>query len=179
MSYVGKWVDIQCFKHDGKLHRIWDRGCVVYDDDDYIAIAAKRANVVENNGRKWYTKEPAVTVFSKKEWFNVICMLKKDFGITYYCNIASPCIIDKQTIKYIDYDLDLKLYPNNEIRVLDEREYKENKKKYHYSDELDEVIRYELKKAKDSMKLRAFPYNDDTIMELYEFYLDIIDRAKK
>ena len=99
-SIEGRWLDIRCYKHNGTIHRFWDRGLVLENNDDYLIVATKRAKVVENNGRCWFTKEPAVTIFSKKEWWNVICMLKDD-GICYYCNIASPALINSRMIKYI------------------------------------------------------------------------------
>ena len=60
--------------------------------------------------------------------------LKKD-GIFYYCNIATPYIIEEKTIKYIDYDLDLRVFPSGEYKILDRMEYKYHKKIMHYSDE--------------------------------------------
>ena len=86
MDLVGRWLSIQCFKHNGSLHRCWDRGLVLENNEDYIVIASKKAKVVEYNGRCWFTKEPAITIFSKKEWWNAICMIKKD-GICFYCNM--------------------------------------------------------------------------------------------
>ena len=41
-------------------------------------------------------------------------------GIYYYCNLASPTIYDGEAIKNIDYDLDVKLYPDRTYQVLDE-----------------------------------------------------------
>ena len=67
MSLIGRWISIESFKHDGSLHRFWDRGLILDNNDDYIVIATKRAKVTESNGRRWFTKEPAVTIFSKKE----------------------------------------------------------------------------------------------------------------
>ncbi len=78
MKLVGRWLGIQCYKHNGKLHRYWDRGLVLENTDDYLVVATKRAKVIESNGRRWFTKEPAITIFSKKEWWNAICMLKKE-----------------------------------------------------------------------------------------------------
>ena len=49
--------------------------------------------------------------FYKDRWFNIIEQLK-DYGIYFYCNIATPYIIDEKVIKYIDYDLDLRVFPN-------------------------------------------------------------------
>ena len=173
--YVGHWLAIRCYKHDGSLHRIWDRGLVLENNDDYLVIATKRAKVTENNGRKWFTKEPAVTIFSKKEWWNVICMLKKD-GICYYCNIASPAIIEEGNIKYIDYDLDAKLFPDGGIRVLDEKEYLHHKSIYNYNDDLDEVLRYQTKVIVERMKKREFPFEEQLIRSYFDQFLQMIKR---
>ena len=44
-------------------------------------------------------------------------------GISYYCNLASPYVLDKEALKYIDYDLDIKIFPDGEKRLLDVDEY--------------------------------------------------------
>ena len=171
----GHWLDIRCYKHNGSIHRFWDRGLVLENNDDYLIVATKRAKVVESNGRCWFTKEPAVTIFSKKEWWNTICMLKKT-GICYYCNIASPSLVDKETIKYIDYDLDAKLFPDKEIRVLDEKEYKHHKKLYHYDDNLDKILRYTTGIVVQKMKNQQFPFIDEQINEYYNSFLEKIKK---
>ena len=172
MKLVGRWLGIQCYKHNGKLHRYWDRGLVLENTDDYLVVATKRAKVIESNGRRWFTKEPAITIFSKKEWWNAICMLKKE-GICFYCNIASPCVIEKDAIKYIDYDLDAKLFPNDDIRVLDEKEYAHHKQTYGYSDDLDIVLKYQTKEIIRKMKAREFPFQDETINDYYKQFLEM------
>ena len=172
MSCVGRWLGIQCFKHNGTLHRCWDRGLVLENNPDFVVIATKRAKVIESNGRRWFTKEPAVTIFSKKEWWNVICMIKTD-GICYYCNIASPSIVNKDYIKYIDYDLDTKLFTNNEIRVLDEKEYAHHRATYQYGDDLDTVLKYTTQVTIKRMKERVFPFDDERIRKYFDQFLEM------
>lgn len=170
--FIHKWVSIECFKHDGSFHRFWDRGFILENNDDYLVLATKKAKVIESTGRKWFTKEPAITVFSKHEWWNTICMIKED-GISYYCNIASPCIFEDNKVKYIDYDLDTKLLPNKEILLLDEKEYSHHKKKYGYSEELDMIIRYQTDKSIQSMHFQYFPYQDNVIRKYFETFLKL------
>ena len=172
MKLVGRWLGIQCYKHNGSLHRYWDRGLVLENNDDYLVIATKTAKVIESNGRRWFTKEPAITIFSKKEWWNAICMIKKE-GICYYCNIASPSIIENDLIKYIDYDLDAKLFPNDDIRVLDEKEYAHHRQTFGYGDDLDTVLKYQTREILNKMKNREFPFQDDLIKNYYEQYLEM------
>ncbi len=139
----GDKLQIQCYKHDGKIHRCWDEAVVLDIKRDYIVFGNEKTLVTEAGGNTWRTKEPAVMYFFKNRWYNIIVQLKKE-GITYYCNIASPFIIEEDTIKYIDYDLDLRVFPNGSFKILDRQEYKYHKKKMNYSDDLDVVVRHAL-----------------------------------
>ena len=139
----GDKLQIQCYKHDGKIHRCWDEAVVLDIKRDYIVFGNEKTLVTEAGGNTWRTKEPAVMYFFKNRWYNIIVQLKQE-GITYYCNIASPFIIEEDTIKYIDYDLDLRVFPNGSFKILDRQEYKYHKKKMNYSDDLDVVVRHAL-----------------------------------
>lgn len=167
----GKWIEIQGYKHDGRMHRIWDSVYVVDETDEYIVVTSTKTKVIEHDFRAWYTKEPAVMIFFKNKWWNVIAMLKKN-GITYYVNLASPFILDNNRIKFIDYDLDVKLYPTNEIKIIDVKEYGYHRKKYGYSDEIDTILRYNLKSIKASMQSEEFPFIDEKIKEYYNTFLE-------
>ena len=123
---VGDKIQIQCYKHNGKIHRSWDEAVFLDEKKDYLVFGNMKTLVTESEGNTWRTKEPAIMYFFKNKWFNIICQLKKD-GIYYYCNIASPFIIEDNTIKYIDYDLDLRIFPNLEYKILDRMEYKYHK----------------------------------------------------
>ena len=59
-----------------------------------------------------------------------MCMIRNN-GVYYYCNIASPYIIDGKAIKYIDYDLDLRVFADGSFKVLDRGEYNYHKNKMH------------------------------------------------
>ena len=65
----------------------------------------------------------------------------KKKGLFYYCNIASPYIIDDGLIKYIDYDLDLRVFPDGSFKVLDRNEYRYHKKKMKIREKIRRVKR--------------------------------------
>ena len=135
----GDLYQIQCYKHNGKIHRAWDEAIVLDVKDDYIVFGNNKTRVTEAEGTTWRTKEPAIMYYFKDKWYNIISQMKKD-GIYYYCNIASPYIIEEDTIKYIDYVLDLRIFPKGDYKILDKLEYQYHKKKMNYSDDLDKVI---------------------------------------
>ena len=38
----------------------------------------------------------------------------REEGVSYYCNLASPFVLDNEALKYIDYDLDVKVFKDGE-----------------------------------------------------------------
>ena len=53
------------FKHDGSIHRVWDKACKVYEDDEKIMISNAKTLIREYDGRIWMAKEPSVTIYYK------------------------------------------------------------------------------------------------------------------
>lgn len=166
---IGDELQIQCYKHNGKIHRSWDEAVVLDFKKDYIVFGNNKTKVTEAEGNVWKTKEPAIMYFFKDKWFNVIAQLKKD-GIYYYCNIASPFIIEENTIKYIDYDLDLRIFPSGDYKILDKGEYKYHKRIMGYSDELDFVINNAMKDLIDLYKEKHVAFNKNLNYKYYDDY---------
>jgi protein associated with RNAse G/E len=181
ISYrIGDKFQIQCYKHDGKPHRAWDEAILLDIKDDYLVFGNNRSLVTEAEGSVWRTKEPAIMYFFKDEWFNVITQLKKD-GMTYYCNIATPYIIEDKTIKYIDYDLDLRIFSNGTYKILDAMEYKYHKKTMSYSDDLDMVINGAMKRLiniyKDNNQNEfSVVFDKQKNLEYYNLYKEYKER---
>ena len=131
-----------------------------------------KTTVTESDGRSHKTNEPSVLYFYKNRWFNVIGQFK-DQGLFYYCNIATPYLIDDNIIKYIDYDLDLRVFPNGGFRVLDRNEYNYHKKIMNYPDELDLILKTELSNLIDMKKANIGPFDSQKINEYYEIYKNL------
>ena len=165
----GDHLQIQCYKHDGKVHRCWDEAVLLDIKKDYMVFGNERTLVTEAQGNTWRTKEPSVLYFFKDRWYNIIVQLKQT-GVTYYCNIATPCIIEDGTIKYIDYDLDLRIFPNGSFKILDRQEYKYHKRKMNYSDKLDIAIRSALSELITDYQSGASMFDLETNLKYGEEY---------
>ena len=107
----GNVLKIQCYKHNGQVYRNWDETLVLEVNNDYIVCANNKAKVTEIDGRSWKTKEPAILFYYKKKWFNIIAQFKNN-GIYYYCNIASPYLIDDNTSQFSRLPELLKMFSN-------------------------------------------------------------------
>lgn len=161
---------VQCYKHDESRHRTWAKGYVIEANESRIVTITDKAWVIESDMRKWLTREPAINVYYPDKWFNVICMIRKK-GIFYYCNLASPSIYDGEALKYIDYDLDVKVDNNYKYSVIDQDEYLEHGEKMGYSDDLKLVIEDQLQKLISCIENRESPFDHDEIYRLYDEYL--------
>lgn len=168
----GDHLNIHSYKHDGKIHRSWDEATFLLEDDEYMVFANYKTLVIESDGRTWRTKEPAIMFFSKKNWFNIIGQIKNS-GIYYYCNIASPFVIEENTIKYIDYDLDLRVFPDGSFKVLDRGEYQYHKKKMNYSDDLDKILKNELTILINKTRNKEYPFSKTAIDYYYGIYKNV------
>ena len=164
---IGDKIQIHCYKHNGKIHRIWDESVVLEETEDYLICGNYKTKVTENDGRSHRTKEAAIVFFYKHNWFNVIAQFK-DFGLFYYCNVASPYVSDENTIKYIDYDLDLRVFPDGGYRVLDKNEYKYHKKIMNYSDDIDLIVNKELDELIKMKNENKGPFD----INLLNYYLE-------
>lgn len=169
---IGDRLQIQCYKHNGKVHRQWDEAVVLDVKKDYIVFGNEKTLVTEAQGNTWRTKEPAVMYFFKDKWYNIIVQLKKE-GVTYYCNIATPFIIEEGTIKYIDYDLDLRIFPNGSFKILDKQEYKYHKKKMNYSKDLDTVINSSLSELITNYQNHIPMFNNELNLQYGEMYQEL------
>ena len=166
-----RWMKVQAYKHDGALHRQWSPAYLVDETEEYWALASKMSSVTESDGRKWMTKERAIFLLFKKRWMNVICMFKEGQGICYYVNIATPTILDQGYLKYIDYDLDVKLYPNHQEKTLDENEFERHIQTYGYPEDLTKAIKKSTEEVKSMISRHDVPFRDEFIKTLYDKFL--------
>ena len=101
----GEFVTIQSYKHDGKLHRTWRDTMVLKTSEHSMIGVNDHTLVTESDGRRWVTREPAIVYFHKKYWFNVIAMIREK-GVSYYCNLASPFLLDDEApVSYTHLDV--------------------------------------------------------------------------
>ena len=171
---VGDTFVIHCYKHNGTIHKSWNVAYVLDIKRDYIVLGNENVLVTKQDGRTWRTKEPAIMFFYNNRWFNIIAQLKSN-GIFYYCNIASPYVIDENVVKYIDYDLDLRVFSDGAFKILDRNEYNYHKKLMKYPKEINYIIKEELSALIEMKKTGEFPFNEKCI----EYYYNIFKKVKK
>lgn len=166
----GETIQIHSYKHNGHIHRIWEETTVLKGTNTVVIGGNDRTMVTESDGRTWITREPAICYYHSQFWFNVLGMLRED-GIHYYCNLSSPFVFDDEALKYIDYDLDIKVFPDMTYVLLDEDEYEEHRKLMGYPDVIDKILKANMEKLIDWIRQKKGPFAPDFVDQWYERFL--------
>lgn len=165
----GDFITIQSYKHDGSLHRTWRDTMVLKTNENSIIGVNDHTLVTESDGRRWVTREPAIVYFHKKFWFNIIAMIREN-GVSYYCNLASPYLLDNEALKYIDYDLDIKVFSDGEKKLLDVEEYERHKRQMSYPDDIDFVLKENVKILVNWINEGKGPFSKEYVAIWYDRY---------
>ena len=104
-------------------------------------------------------------------------MVRKN-GIYYYCNLASPSIYDGEAIKNIDYDLDIKVFPDYSFNILDENEYDEHARKMNYPEDIKMIVEMEMRNLIRMIEQNEKPFNFDYINDYLMRYFEIISNKQ-
>ncbi|RCW62833.1 nucleoside tri-diphosphate phosphatase [Saliterribacillus persicus] len=166
----GAKIQIKSYKHNGNIHRVWDTTTILKGTSNVVIGANDKTIVTESDGRNWVTREPAICYFHAEYWFNIIGMLRDD-GIYYYCNISSPFVFEKGAVKYIDYDLDVKVFPDMTYILLDEDEYEVHRHEMDYPKELDGILWRNVEYLLRWIRQRKGPFSPEFVDQWYELYL--------
>ncbi len=165
----GACVKVLAFKHDGSFHRCWKNLYVVVHNPKHLVLYNCRALVIEKNGRKWKSYNPALWFFSSDRWSNTLAS-KKDKGLIYYTNLASPYLVKKGIIQFIDYDLDVKVAQNGQYRLIDMKDFLNNGKKWEYPDEVINAVHNEYDRLIKSIVKRSGVFNWTLVRKYFRTY---------
>ena len=83
---------------------------------------------------------------------------------------------DEEALKYIDYDLDIKVYPNGKYHLLDEDEYELHMNQMNYPHDIDVILRRNVDILQQWIEQKKGPFAPDFIKVWKERYkrLEII-----
>lgn len=171
----GRNIEVICYKHNGIFHRRWQNGVLLFENDDYFIVGSITTKIEEANGSTWYTREPAVTLYAKHDWYNVVCMFKKK-GPAFYANIASPTIYSpiKKALVFIDYDLDIRRNTQQKVSIADISEYDINAVKYDYPEKIRGMVERTTLDLITCAKQQTHPFSASFYERHLRFLKDII-----
>ncbi|MUT65570.1 DUF402 domain-containing protein [Paenibacillus sp. NEAU-GSW1] len=177
---------IKSFKHDGHLHRTWQRNWLVpqeriapeHRDEEMIVLINRQTPIQESDGKLWVSRVPAVSFFIPGEWFNVVALLE-DAGVRYYCNIASPPFMQGDVLTYIDYDLDVIRTADGSRHIVDQDEYELHKLAYHYPKMVDDLVYQGLTALLQRIDRGQAPFHESVVLDYYKAWSEQYEESER
>ena len=136
----GENIKIQSYKHDGNIHRVWSETTILKGTEHVIIGGNDHTLVTEVMGVHGLLENQQLCTFILNIGLMLfVCLEKMVFIIIVIYLRAFAC--DEEALKYIDYDLDIKVYPNGKYHLLDEDEYEQHMNQMNYPHDIDIILR--------------------------------------
>lgn len=174
----GQIINVQGYKHDGTLYRQWNGVKVIEVSPHTLVLFLYKTKVKERGNQRWVVREPMIWWFPVDGFFNTTGLIRAS-GTHFYTNLASPPIFEDNTLKFIDYDLDVKAYPEVPVKVVDKREYEEHKVKYNYPESLIKKIDETVGDVLKMIKHNESYFDEDVVGTYLQSLIDNGMLAKK
>lgn len=147
-------------KFDGTIHRSWKCELIQRTDSLLIFYGVFDKEIIHS---KLGIIKPG-TISYEYYWldkhFNVFSFFEPTGEFrNYYCNINTPPTIIENTLEYIDLDIDIIVWKDFKIEIIDAEEFSEHMILYDYP--VNTIIR--VNEAVEQLKImiinRTFPFN--------------------
>ena len=130
-------VTINSRKYDGHIRRSW-KGGLIHSDKDLLILVGTFSEDIEHNDLG-HIKKGTVSFehFWLELWYNIFRFHAPEGTLmAHYANITMPPTFAENVIDYVDLDIDVVVWPDGRVVVLDRDDFEHNKIKYSYPDEV-------------------------------------------
>lgn len=148
------------FKWSQPLHVLERRGPMVVGE-------WREGDEVIEGSEKLIQPATARLVLWTDRWYNVIHNSVPMYDRVWYCNIATPAVLEGDALRYTDMGLDIAVTTDGEVQVLDEDEFASNQARHGHHESVTHAARQGLAAALDLISRREFPFTDADLTTLY------------
>jgi protein associated with RNAse G/E len=156
---IGRRIAVCSTKYDGSPHWEFDSWSI-HEEGELLITQNFAGQQLKNPRGLWTTPYHVRNHFWLDErWYNVMRFEDpKTAEFSWYCNVTTPAMFDGETVRYVDLDLDIHVWPSGEIKILDEDEFLENSARMAYPPDVVDAARRALDTLLDLAQRRAFPF---------------------
>lgn len=155
-------IEIQVAKHDGRAH--WRHASTLLrEDNGFLMTHTPKGTPFTNMKGVGVSAESWTSYYWPGRWFNVVQFTANaEHPPGWYCNVASPAKLEGGILSYIDYELDLMVYPTPEgmtWELLDEDEFEEACTLCDYDEALVARCRAAVQQLIGMIEAREYPFD--------------------
>lgn len=164
MNSSESMVVINSRKFDGTIHRSW-RANLIEQKNNQLVFLGEFENDVEHPYLGLIRRGTLSYEFYWVDgWFNVFRFHEPDGEFrNFYCNINMPPTFEENVLDYVDLDIDILVWKDFSVRILDIEEFEQNSQKFNYPAEIKKLTYQNLNKVLKSIELRVFPFDYENL----------------
>lgn len=137
IAALSRNITVNSFKFNGEIRRSWV--CrLIANDRDHIIIEGVFDAAVDHPELGLIEKGThSVEYFPMGKWFNVFVFYSPNGSLrNFYCNISLPVEHHGDRLDVVDLDLDILIWPDGNMELLDEKDFFENCELLQYPEEV-------------------------------------------
>lgn len=160
MQKLKKSVTINSRKFGGAIHKTWKAELIERNDSLLTFVGVFKNEITHSHlgviGRGTISYE----FYWLDRWFNVFRFHEPDGSLrNFYCNINMPPKFENEVLDYVDLDVDVLVWKDFSIEILDVDEFEENSKRFDYPAEIKNKVEVSLKNLIRLVENREFPFD--------------------
>lgn len=160
MADSSSLITINSRKFDGRIHRAWQAGLLEETEEFYLFVGEFDSEVVHPKLGVIRRGTVSYEYYWKNEWYNVFRFHEPDGELrNFYCNINRPPRFENGVLDYIDLEIDILVWRDFSLEILDLDEYEENAQKFNFPDEVKFKVEESLNTLLEMIKEKQFPFD--------------------
>jgi uncharacterized protein len=154
-------ITIRASNYDGSPHWVHPALLIEQTDSFLVTRTSSGLEIATERGA-WNSPFDTRGYYWQDRWFNVIRLEQPGRGLTgFYCNIATPASFDGRDLRYIDLQLDVRVFVSEAewtYTVLDADEFEAARRRYAYPEDLVVCCRQAVDEVIGLVEARGFPF---------------------
>jgi len=161
VAAAGDTIIVRACKYDGREHRRWSAQLLRHEGPLVVLDAYFPEQISHDLLGTIAAGTHSLEYYWLDRWYNVFRFAEPGGQLrNYYCNVNVPPTLVRDTLSYIDLDLDILVAPDFSYQILDRDDFETNAALYNYSAEVEENAKRALDELVTLIEMRRFPFSD-------------------
>ena len=159
---AARQITINSRKFDGRIRRSWAAGLISQTESLLVAVGRFEMDVEHDD--LGLIREGTISFehFWLKRWYNIFRFHEPDGSLrNYYCNITMPPTFENGVLDYVDLDIDVVVWPDKRLEILDRDDFEKNALEYGYPSDVRKRALAAVDDLTRMIKAGTFPFDQD------------------
>ncbi len=160
MTNQRRIVKIISRKFDGKIHRSWNAELLEQTDSLLTFVGTFEKEVKHSHLGVIRRGTVSYEIYWLNRGYNVFRFHEPEGGLrNFYCNINLPPKFEHGVLDYVDLDIDVLVWKDFSLEILDSDEFEENAVIFGYSKTIRDDVDKNLQEILSLVKNKSFPFD--------------------